>query len=57
MGGLSPRLLSVWIIAVVIAGTLDATNERGKRWITEMLARSVAAVDDLDLVTLLDDFV
>ena len=50
-------VLSVWIIAVVIAGTLDATNERGKRWITEMLARSVAAIDDLDLVTLLDDFV
>ena len=46
-------VLYVWIIAVVIAGTLDASNERGRAWISEMLARSVAAIDDLDLVSLL----
>ncbi len=49
-------VLYVWIIAVVIAGTLDPTNERGLRWMAEMLRRSVAAIDDLDLIDLLDEF-
>jgi aminoglycoside/choline kinase family phosphotransferase len=48
-------VLYVWVIAVVIAGTLDPTNERGRQWISAMLARSVAAIDELDLVTLLDE--
>jgi hypothetical protein len=46
----------VWIIAVVIAGTLDRTNERGHRWMAEMLKRSVAAIDDLGLIELLPQF-
>ena len=49
-------VLYVWIIAVVIAGTLDPTNERGHRWMSEMLARSVAAIDDLGLIELLAEF-
>ncbi len=48
-------VLYVWVIAVVIAGTLDPTNERGRQWISVMLQRSIAAIDDLDLVTLMDE--
>jgi aminoglycoside/choline kinase family phosphotransferase len=44
-----------WVIAVVIAGTLDPTNERGRQWISVMLQRSVAAIEDLNLISLLDD--
>lgn len=47
-------VLYVWVIAVVIAGTLDPTNERGRQWISEMLDRSIAAIDDLDLISLMD---
>ncbi len=47
-------VLYVWVIAVVIAGTLDPANERGRKWISVMLERSIAAIDDLDLVTLMD---
>ncbi len=48
-------LLFVWAHAVVISGTLDLTNERSRRWVTEMLTRSVAAFDELDLTDLLDE--
>jgi hypothetical protein len=48
--------LYVWVIAVVIAGTLDPSNERGRQWISVMLDRSVAAIDDLGLADLLDEF-
>ena len=48
--------LYVWVIAVVIAGTLDPANERGRRWISVMLARSAAAFDDLGLIELLGQF-
>lgn len=48
--------LYVWIIAVVIAGTLDSSNERGKAWMSAMLARSVAAIDDLGLLDLLAEY-
>jgi hypothetical protein len=48
-------VLYVWVIAVVIAGTLDPTNERGRQWISVMLERSIAAIDDLDLITLMDE--
>jgi len=47
--------LYVWAIAVVIAGTLDHANERGRRWVREMLARNVAAFQDLDLVALIEE--
>jgi aminoglycoside/choline kinase family phosphotransferase len=48
-------VLYVWVIAVVIAGTLDPTNKRGRQWISVMLERSITAIDDLDLVSLLDE--
>jgi hypothetical protein len=48
-------VLFVWTHAVVISGTLDHANERGRQWVAEMLTRSVAAFDDLRLVELLDD--
>lgn len=47
--------LFVWTHAVVISGTLDHTNERGRRWVTEMLARNVAAFDDLNLTALIEE--
>ena len=50
-------VLYVWVIAVVIAGTLDPSNERGRQWISAMIERSVAAIEDLGLVALLDEFV
>jgi hypothetical protein len=37
-------------------GTLDTSNERGKAWMTEMVRRSAAAIEDLDLLTLLPEF-
>jgi len=49
-------VLYVWVIAVVVAGTLDPTNERGHRWMSKMLERSVASIDDLDLIALLPEF-
>ena len=49
-------VLYVWMIAVVIAGTLDPTNERGHLWMSKMLERSVAAIDDLGLIALLPEF-
>lgn len=42
----------VWTIAVVVAGTLDRTNERANAWMSVMLERSVAAIDDLGIVDL-----
>ncbi len=48
-------VLYVWVIAVVIAGTLDPANERGRAWISVMLERSIAAIDDLDLIALMDE--
>jgi aminoglycoside phosphotransferase (APT) family kinase protein len=47
--------LFVWTHAVVISGTLDLANERGKAWVREMLVRSVAAFDDLKLIELLEE--
>ena len=49
-------ILYVWTIVVVIAGTLDPSNERGRAWMTHMVERAVAAIDDLDLLALLSEF-
>lgn len=49
-------VLALWILVVVIAGTLDASNERGRAWMTEMIRRSAATIDDLDLLDLLPEF-
>lgn len=49
-------VLALWILVVVIAGTLDSSNERGRAWMTEMIRRSAATIDDLDLLNLLPEF-
>jgi len=49
-------VLALWTLVVVIAGTLDAGNERGRAWMTEMIRRSAAAIEDLALLDLLDEF-
>jgi len=48
-------VLYVWNLAVIISGTLDMSNDRARRWISEMLRRSVAAMEDLDLLDLLSE--
>ncbi len=48
-------MLFTWTHATVIAGTLDHTNERGHQWVAEVLRRNVAAIDDLDLIGLIDE--
>ena len=42
-----------WAYATVVSGTLDATNERGYAWMSQMIARQVAVTEDLDLIDLL----
>lgn len=49
-------VLALWTLVVVIAGTLDSSNERGRAWMTEMVRRSAATIEDLDLLSLLDEF-
>jgi hypothetical protein len=49
-------ILYVWTLVVVIAGTLDSSNERARAWITQLLERSVAAIEDHGLVDLLAEF-
>jgi hypothetical protein len=39
--------------AVVVAGTLDPSNDRGRAWISAMMERSSAAIMDLGLLALL----
>ncbi len=46
-------VLYLWVYAATIAGTLDATNERGNAWMVEMIKRNVAAIEDLELLELL----
>ncbi len=46
----------VWVIAVVIAGTLDRTNERAHEWMSAMIERSIATMEDLDIIDLIKDF-
>lgn len=46
-------ILYSWTVAVVIAGTLDPTNERGFGWMSKMVERNGIAIEDLDCLTLL----
>ncbi len=46
-------LLHHWTYMTVVAGTLDASNERAFAWMSQMVARQVAATDDLGLLELL----
>ena len=49
-------VLAMWTVVVVIAGTLDASNDRGRAWMTEMVRRSATTIDDLGLLDLLEEF-
>lgn len=42
-----------WAYTTVVAGTLDATNERGYAWMSQMIARQVATTEDLGLLDML----
>ncbi len=42
-------LLYNWCYVAVVAGTLDASNERAFRWMSQMVARQSAASEDLDV--------
>ncbi len=49
-------VLYLWTYVAVIGGVLDPSNERGRRWMVEMVRRSAAALEDLDLIPLLAEF-
>ncbi len=46
-------ILYSWTVAVVIAGTMDPTNERGFAWMSRMVERNGIAIDDLDCLKLI----
>ena len=46
-------ILYAWTLAVVIAGTLDPTNERGFAWMSKMIQRNSNAIHDLDCLEIL----
>jgi len=50
-------VLTSWAIVVLIAGSLDPSNARGQAWITEMIKRSAAAIDDLQLIPQVATFI
>lgn len=49
-------LLYMWDPVVVIAGTLDPSNERGHAWMSHMVERTATAIGDLDVLDLLPEF-
>jgi hypothetical protein len=49
-------LLYQWTVTVVIAGTLDPSNDRGRAWMTRMVDRHATAIEDHDLRSLLPEF-
>ena len=46
-------ILYNWVYAAVVAGTLDASNERAFAWMQQMVNRQLAASFDLDIFDLL----
>ena len=48
-------VLYCWLYPIVIAGSLDATSERGTQMTVAMVARSAAAILDLDCLSLLPE--
>lgn len=44
-----------WLYAIVVAGTLDASNDKAYAWMSEMLRRQVAAMRDLEVLPLLEE--
>ncbi|WP_420452872.1 phosphotransferase [Ilumatobacter sp.] len=49
-------VLCMWIPVVVIAGTLDSDNDRARAWMTAMIRRCAAAIEDLGSLDLLPEF-
>ncbi len=49
-------VLYLWTYVAVIGGSLDPGNERGVGWMSEMVRRSAAAIEDLDTIGLLPEF-
>ena len=49
-------ILYNWLYVVVVAGTLDSSNEKAYAWMSEMLKRQVAAMEDLEVLPLLKEF-
>lgn len=47
-------VLYLFTYAVVIGGTLDPSNERGQKFMAQLIERSSAAVMDLDLLSIVD---
>ena len=46
-------ILMVWTYAVIVGGGMAAENERGGTWVSAMVDRSVASMNDLDCLSLL----
>ena len=46
-------VLYQWCFATLVAGSMDQTNDRGNAWMTEMVKRNVAAIEDLNCLDLL----
>ena len=46
-------VLYQWCFATLVAGSMDQTNDRGNAWMTEMVKRNVAAIEDLNCLELL----
>ncbi len=49
-------ILYNWLYVIVVAGTLDSSNERAYAWMSEMLQRQIAAMEDLQVLPLLHEF-
>lgn len=49
-------ILYNWLYTIVVAGTLDSSNEKAYAWMSEMLRRQVAAMHDLEVLPLLAEF-
>jgi aminoglycoside phosphotransferase (APT) family kinase protein len=49
-------VLYLWVYVTVIAGALDPSNDRGRQFMSVMIRRAAAAIDELDCLELLPDF-
>ena len=41
---------------IIVGGGMAAENERGDNWVSAMVSRSIAAMEDHDCLSLLDRF-
>lgn len=49
-------VLYLWVYVSVIAGSLDAGNERGRAFMSCMIDRAASAIEQLDALSLLESF-